>query len=1115
MSYSTRFSSIAWSQMACNPTEFPYGLVGGGMTDGSIHIWDPARLASNDPDSLLISLTQQHQGAIPGLQFNPHKESSHLLASGGVDAEVFVTSLENLDQPSVFVPAPLPSTAKHSAGITKVAWNTQVSHILASASSNGGTYIWDLKQKKAWCEIRDPTGAVVSDVAWNPEQGLNLVTASGDDKNPVIKLWDLRSSTSLPLATLQGHTEGILSLSWCPNDPTLLLSCGKDNKTILWDLFHLQPVYELPSDNPDENVSPSNAFGGFAGSAGKNKRYHVSWSPCIPAVISASSFDRSVQFYSLSGAKSRIGRAPKWLRRSSGATWGFGGKLACFDNRGPDITDKNVKISRKVQVSQVVEDSNMVHACDAFHATLSTQDYRGFCDMKVASTRSEKDRQVWSLMKVICFDPNARTELVSHLGFNQSSVASAAEKYLYAGAPKPPSPRNMVADSSVSANDIFGAPNIAALSIEPPVPTPILPPASAKIQAEMAATVLKGQEVEPIVRQAIIIGNFSAAVDCCIHAGLWAEALLLAKCGDPSLMIKTETAFFESQKSRYPFLSMLHGIMKQQLMELVLQSNLMEWRQTLAVLSTYGKSEEFAAISSALAGRLENELGDRDSATLCYMCASDVHRTVGYWTEEVKAANAALGYVDTIALQEYVEKVVIFTTANPTPDLGIECKQLFAEYAGLLASQGRLDVASRYLTGASLPEQVLVDRLYNAGSKPAGSRPPPFPFEKVVVNLVVEAKPQPVVQQGKPAGPQGLPQGWLEQFDPNTKRPYYVNTATGQSQWEHPAPVAAPAQQRPTQFQSFQQPHAQPAAAPVQAQQRPTQFQQQQQSFQQQPAAAPVQAQPNPTQFQSFQQPHAQPAAAPVQAQPRPTQFQQQPNQQFQQQQQAFQQQVPQQQQAFQQQVPQQQQAFQQQVPQQQAFQQQVPQQQAFQQQVPQQQAFQQQVPQQQQAFQQQVPQQQQAFQQQQPFQQQQQPVQTPQQQVPQVIGGFGQPLQPVTGVPQPAIPKPVVQAEPVDSGPAIALGTYISQMTEIANPLEKRQLAMVSTAYNNLLEKINTNEVSADVMNKIAQLVSELNSRNFVAANAIQTNLANTEWNLHKEWIKGVKILIQLASKK
>ncbi|CAN0407731.1 unnamed protein product, partial [Hapterophycus canaliculatus] len=40
--------------------------------------------------------------------------------------------------------------------------------------------------------------------------------ASGDDNNPVLKLWDLRSSTTLPLATLSGHTEGVLSVAWCP-----------------------------------------------------------------------------------------------------------------------------------------------------------------------------------------------------------------------------------------------------------------------------------------------------------------------------------------------------------------------------------------------------------------------------------------------------------------------------------------------------------------------------------------------------------------------------------------------------------------------------------------------------------------------------------------------------------------------------------------------------------------------------------------------------------------------------------------------------------------------------------------------------------------------------------
>jgi hypothetical protein len=46
--------------------------------------------------------SEQHQGPINGLHFNPHKESSHLLASGGSDCEVYVTSIERPEQPNVF-----------------------------------------------------------------------------------------------------------------------------------------------------------------------------------------------------------------------------------------------------------------------------------------------------------------------------------------------------------------------------------------------------------------------------------------------------------------------------------------------------------------------------------------------------------------------------------------------------------------------------------------------------------------------------------------------------------------------------------------------------------------------------------------------------------------------------------------------------------------------------------------------------------------------------------------------------------------------------------------------------------------------------------------------------
>jgi protein transport protein SEC31 len=143
---SSRFSSIAWSQMTNFTETYSMGLIAGGMIDGTVNIWNPSHIEAG-VDPLLASL-EQHQGAATALHFNPHKESSHLLATGGSDGEVFIMALDQLDPPTVFLPAP--NTSKHTADITQVAWNTQVAHILASSAQNGSCFVWDLRQKRAW-----------------------------------------------------------------------------------------------------------------------------------------------------------------------------------------------------------------------------------------------------------------------------------------------------------------------------------------------------------------------------------------------------------------------------------------------------------------------------------------------------------------------------------------------------------------------------------------------------------------------------------------------------------------------------------------------------------------------------------------------------------------------------------------------------------------------------------------------------------------------------------------------------------------------------------------------------------------------------------------------------
>ena len=178
-------------------------------------------------------------------------------------------------------------------------------YILATALAAGSVVVWDLKESKPWCTLRDAHRASVSDLAWNPEDGLYLVTASDDDLRPVLKvrraavcgcgcccgcygcrgwpssplhfpvsprtlqIWDLRSSTSSPLCELSGHSKGILSVDWCPWDPRLVISAGKDGHTFVWDITQGRAIAEIPAGvSGGGGGSPASASGGGGGGGG-------------------------------------------------------------------------------------------------------------------------------------------------------------------------------------------------------------------------------------------------------------------------------------------------------------------------------------------------------------------------------------------------------------------------------------------------------------------------------------------------------------------------------------------------------------------------------------------------------------------------------------------------------------------------------------------------------------------------------------------------------------------------------------------------------------------------------------------------------------------------------
>ena len=68
-------------------------------------------------------------------------------------------------------------------------------------------------------------------------------------------------------------------MAWCPCDSGLLLSCGKDNRTLCWDTVSGEVLYELP--------------------AGTNWNFDLQWSPGARGLLSTSSFDGTVSIYNI------------------------------------------------------------------------------------------------------------------------------------------------------------------------------------------------------------------------------------------------------------------------------------------------------------------------------------------------------------------------------------------------------------------------------------------------------------------------------------------------------------------------------------------------------------------------------------------------------------------------------------------------------------------------------------------------------------------------------------------------------------------------------------------------------------------------------------------------
>ena len=672
-------------------------------------MWDAEKLISG-ADNAFMSRTSKHSGAIKSLQFNPLKPQ--ILATAGTKGELFIYDVNDIGNPFR-----LGTAAARADDLECIAWNRKVPHILATGGSGGHVAVWDLKTKKQSLSLNNNRKAVAA-IAWDPNNATKLLTATPDDSSPVILLWDLRNSNA-PERTLEGHEQGILSLSWCQQDSDLLLSCGKDNRTLVWNPQTGERLGEFPEVT--------------------NWTFQTRFNPHNPTLSATASFDGKISIQTLQntnpsasqtqvqgpvdgedffakaqtqpqGASFTLAKAPKWLERPVGASFGFGGKLVSFELLK---SEAGTPRSSKIQISQFSVDSDVGSATESFEKALVAGDISSICETHISEAKSEEEKGDWKVIETLIAE-NPRKQVTEYLGFSElDETINGAEDVETEDAEKAEETKTETSGgdavknsrlSTLFADGVDGDDFLSAIAATKGVKTDN--PFQLFTETDSAT--------EKQITKALMLGQFEKAMTICLKEDRIADAFIIANCGGKELLDKAQSAYLSRKQQGPNYLRLLTSVIGKNLWDIVYNADLANWKESMATLCTYADPTEFPDLCEALGDRIM-ESGSSKDASFCYLVGSKLEKVVSIWISELeeneKAGIETLSGDSTFSvharsLQNFIEKVTVFRDVTKFQDTeqslssGWKLAPLYdkyIEYADIVAAHGHLSIAERYL----------------------------------------------------------------------------------------------------------------------------------------------------------------------------------------------------------------------------------------------------------------------------------------------------------------------------------------------------------------------------------------------------------------------------------
>ncbi|KAM4532332.1 protein transport protein Sec31A isoform 5-T5 [Fundulus diaphanus] len=741
---------------ALDVNHFQANLVASGGNESEIYIWD----MNNFDSPMTPGPKAQPQEDISCVAWN--KQVQHILASASPSGKASVWDLRKND---LIIKVSDHSNRMHCSGL---AWNPEVATQLVLASEDDRLPViqmWDLRFATSPLKVLEHHTRGVLAIAWSLADPELLLSCGKDSR---ILCWN--PNTGEVVYELPTSSQWCFDIQWCPRNPAVLSAAGFDGHIDIYSI--MGGSSQAQSQRHADQISHS--FGNMDpfGTGQTLPPLQLPQSAAAPATVNplkkppkwirspvGASFAFGGKLVSLENAKpaqpqqhtphvvhiSQVVTETALLKRSGQlqATLSSGGfvdfcqeKINAAENEFERTVWSFLKVNFESDVrSRYLEllGYNKEEVALKISAALE-EEPAGIPQLDLAASASLQPPADLSLpppadTPEAAFDLIAASSLqpAATLQLNPSPDPDGEDTAEPQDVPNSEPDANMDQEEEVDEkreeeeeeeeeeiplNEELSAqveveessPVETPAEIPPPVPTPA-----------GGVSLSVSQDVDGLITQALLTGDFEGAVELCLHDNRMADSIILAIAGGADLLEKTQRKYFS--KANGKLTKLISAVVMKDWRDILQTCDPQNWREALAAVMTYAQPEEFSSLCDLLGSRLEaaEDPQLQAQACLCYICAGNLEKLVSSWSR------AQDGHCP-LSLQDLVEKVVVLrravelTQRSGPAAIGILLAEKMSQYADLLASQGSLSTAVAYLPDNTnqAAAQQLRDRLIRA-----------------------------------------------------------------------------------------------------------------------------------------------------------------------------------------------------------------------------------------------------------------------------------------------------------------------------------------------------------------------------------------------------------------